>query len=308
MCNIWQIKEHSDIKAEEYLKLPGTLKDVNISGGEPFMRPDILEVFKNIKIACPKARYIISSNGLAPHLIQQRITEILPIEPNIGVAISLDGLGKIHDQVRGIDGAYEKVLQTIKILKTAGVKYIKLAYTLTNDNLAEMTKVFDLSRELKVDFTMAAMQNSDVYFGNKENKLEQDPEQLKQAFYYVIKKQLQSWRPKQWGRAYFTYGLYQFIIGQGRKLPPEAGNEHFFLDPNGDIYPSVVDAENMGNLTAIKNFSDLWCSEKNLALRKELITGLAKPSWMICTARTAIKKHPFSVGWWIIKNKIKLSS
>lgn len=305
MCNIWQIKEHSDISASEYLKLPNTLKDINISGGEPFMRTDILEVFKNVKNACPQARYVISSNGLAPNLIQQKITEILKIEPNIGVAISLDGLGEIHDRVRGIPGAYEKVLKTIEILKNAGVKYIKLAYTLTNDNLEEMIKVFDLSKKLKVDFTMAAMQNSDVYFGNKENKLHQDPQNLKQAFFYVIKKQLQSWHPKQWGRAFFTYGLYQFIIGKGRKLPPEAGNEHFFLDPNGDVYPSVVDAQNMGNITEVKNFSHLWCSEKNLALRNNLINGLAKPSWMICTARTAIKKHPLSVGWWIIKNKIK---
>ncbi len=307
MCSIWQIKDHQEIPAQTYLKLPATLKDINISGGEPFMRADIVEVVKNIKTACPNARYVISSNGLAPVLIQQKIIEILKIEPNVGVAISLDGIGQIHDQVRGIPGAYEKVLQTVEILKKAGVKYIKLAYTLTNDNLEEMTKVFNLSKKLNVDFTMAAMQNSDVYFGNKENKLHQDPQKLKQAFYYVIKKQLQSWHPKQWGRAFFTFGLYQFIIGKGRKLPPEAGNQHFFLDPHGVIYPSVVDNQNMGSLALASSFEQIWCSVKNNTLRKELKNGLAKPSWMICTARSAIKKHPFFVGGWILKNKIKFS-
>ncbi len=305
MCNIWQIKEHSDINSAEYLKLPSSLKDINISGGEPFLREDIEDIIKKIKTAYPRAKLVISSNGLTPNLIQQKITEILKIEPNIGVAISLDGLGKIHDQIRGIENAYEKTLETVKILQKAGVKHIKLAYTLTNNNLKEMAKVFDLSRALKVDFTMAAMQNSDVYFGNKENKLQQDPQKLEQAFYYVIKKQLKSWYPKQWGRAFFTFGLYKFITDQDRKLPSEAGNEHFFLDPNGDVYPSVVDSQNMGNITTVENFSNLWCSAKNQTLRQDLKNGLAKPSWMICTARTAIKKHPLSVGWWVIKNKIK---
>jgi len=307
MCSIWQIKDHQEIPAQAYLKLPATLKDINISGGEPFMRPDILQVVKNIKTACPKARYVISSNGLAPALIQQQISQILKIEPNMGVAISLDGTGQIHDQVRGMPGAYEKVLATVKILQNAGVKYIKLAYTLTNENLLEMIKVFDLSKKLGVDFTLAAMQSSDVYFGNKENKLEHNPQELKQAFFYVIKKQLQSRHPKQWGRAFFTFGLYQFIIGKGRKLPPEAGSQHFFLDPRGVIYPSVVDNQNMGSLALASSFEQIWCSVENKALKKELKNGLAKPSWMICTVRSAIKKHPFSVGWWILKNKIKFS-
>ena len=59
----------------------------------------------------------------------------------------------------------------------------------------------------------------------------------------------------------------------------------------------------MGNIKQIRNFKQIWYSVKNNELREKLRNGLAKPSWMICTTRTAIKKHLFKVGWWIVKNK-----
>lgn len=305
MCNIWQIKEHTEINSEQFLKLPNSLKDINISGGEPFLRNDLIEIIKNIKQICPKAKIIISSNGILTDLLKNQMAKILDIDKNIGVAISLDGLGAVHDQIRGVSGAYKQILKTISELKILKVKRIKIAFTLTNENLEEMKRVYDLSQKLNIDFTLSAMQSSDIYFGNKKNILNYDKNQLKENFDYIIKKQIKKWSVKQWARSFFTYGLYQFILGQGRKLPAEAGSEHFFLDPNGNIYPSVVDNQVMGNIKDAPNFEQIWCSTKNQKLRLELKNGLAKPSWMICTARTAIKKHPIAVGWWIIKNKIK---
>ncbi|MFH1610739.1 MAG: radical SAM protein, partial [Patescibacteria group bacterium] len=287
MCDIWQIKNHNDMDVSDFLKLPRELKYINISGGEPFLHPKIVEIIQNIKKVCPQSNIIFSSNGLAVELIKQRVKDILKIDPNIGVAISIDGIGKIHDKVRGIDGIYDKALETIEMLKKIGVKSIKVAFTLTNDNLDEMKKVFDLSRELGVEFTMSAMQNSDIYFGNKKNVLEYDKNKLKNYFDYIIKKELKTWSIKKWVRAYYVNGLYFFLIGKGRKLPIEAGHTHFFVDPQGDIYPSVVDNQLMGNISKTKDFKEIWCTDKNNQLRKKLKSGLAQPSWMICTARTA---------------------
>ncbi|MFH1457400.1 MAG: radical SAM protein [Patescibacteria group bacterium] len=303
MCDIWQIKNHEDMAISGFLKLPQELKYINISGGEPFLHPQILEIIQNIKKVCPKSNIIFSSNGLATELIYNKIQEILKIDSNIGVSISIDGIGKTHDQIRGIDGAYDKALQTIYKLKHLEVKKIKIAFTLTNDNLDEMKKVFDLSCELGVEFTMSAMQNSDIYFGNKKNVLEYDKNKLQNYFDYIIKKELKTWSLKKWARAYYVNGLYFFLIGKGRKLPIEAGHAHFFMDPNGNIYPSVVDNQLMGNLSEVDNFKEIWCVDKNNKLRKKLKNGLAQPSWMICTARTAIRRHPIKVGLWVLKNK-----
>ncbi len=304
MCDIWQLQNISEISAEDFLRLPKSLKDINISGGEPFLRQDISGVIKNIKQACPHAKLVISSNGLATEIVKNKMGEILKIDKNVGVAISIDGVGEVHDKIRGFEGACNKALNTLEVLKTLGVRHIKIAFTITNDNLEEMKKVYDLSRKLDVEFTLAAMQGSDIYFGGKNtNILKYKSDELKREFAYIIKNELKGWPSKKWVRAYFADGLYNFITHQGRALPIEAGHLHFFLDPQGNVYPSVVDSQSMGNITAVEKFEQIWCSEKNNKLKQDLKNGLAKPAWMICTARTAIKKHPFKVGWWIVRNK-----
>ena len=125
---------------------------------------------------------------------------------------------------------------------------------------------------------------------------------MKKEFDFLISEQLKSFSVKKWLRAYYTDGLYKFIVNQNRQLPIEAGRSHFFMDPKGNIYPSVIDNQLMGNVVNFKNFADLWHSTDNQILRKKLKSGLvAKPSWMICTARTAMRQHPFRVGWWLFK-------
>lgn len=307
MCDIWQIKDHSkELNPQEYSKMPSTLKDINISGGEPFLHPNLEEIIKNLKKVCPKANFIFSSNGFAPEIITKKIANILPTLPNLGVSISIDGLEKTHNKVRGIPNGFQKSMQTIEKLKKMGIKNIKLAFTLTNDNLSEMTKVFDLSQKLNIGYTMSAMQNSDIYFGNKKNNLQTNTQELKKSFKYIIRKQLKKNKPKEWARAYYTQGLLDFLLNEHRDLPIEAGQAHFFMDPKGNVYPSVVDSQLMGNLKDYNTFAKLWQNKKNQKLKQELQNGLAKQSWMVCTARTAIKKHPLKVGWWILKNKFKI--
>ncbi len=46
MCFIWKIKDFPQIAPAEYAKLPTTLKDINISGGEPFCVMILLRLFK----------------------------------------------------------------------------------------------------------------------------------------------------------------------------------------------------------------------------------------------------------------------
>ena len=41
MCDIWKIKDASDLNLTDFTKLPSTLLDVNLSGGETFMHVDL---------------------------------------------------------------------------------------------------------------------------------------------------------------------------------------------------------------------------------------------------------------------------
>lgn len=304
MCDIWKIKNSPEISLAELEKLPNSLRDINLSGGEPFLRRDLPDIVAVLKKTCPQARMVISSNGFATDLVLGQMKQILKIKPDIGVAISIDGLGETHDELRGIPGGFEKAIQTVRELKKLGMTNLRLGFTVMNKNTAQMSKVYDLSRKLGVQFTHSFAQSSEIYFGGKQN-VDNNPrrELLNREYNYLIKEELKSWNIKKWLRAYFSFGMYKFITGQEQILSNAPARDFFFVDPSGMIYPSVVHNVILGQMKEIKDFKAFWQSEDMEEKRKQ-VDDLQVPVWMICTTRSAIKKHPFRVGWWILKNKL----
>ena len=287
MCNIWRKNLISSLKADDYNKIPFNLSNINITGGEPFLRSDLEEVLTVISKTSPKAAIIISSNGFATNLIIEKAKRIKKIIPNIGIALSLDGIGKSHDEIRGIPGGFEKVMATIKGLKQVGLKNLRLAFTLGDYNIDELSKVYNLSRSLNIEMTLAAVHSGDNYFDAK-NPIEKKQEMAK-TLDWLIKRELKSFSPKRWLRAYFAFGLRQFILTGKRILPDYSGEYNLFVDPYGDIYPCDISIKKMGNL--INGFDNL-----------EKISMEQDSNWMICTARMAVRKHWLKFIFWLLKN------
>lgn len=302
MCDIWKLKNQPELPSAEFLKLPASLRDINISGGEPFLRLDLPQIVANLKKAAPRVRMIISSNGFATDLIVRQMKEILKIKHDIGVAISIDGIGEMHNQMRGIPGGFDKAVGTVKKLQELGMKNLRLAYTATDMNIEHLSKVYDLSREMGVEFTHSYAQSSEFYFGGKQNVQNPSAESLQRQYEYLIKQELKSFSLKRWLRAYFAYGMCEFVSSRNPVLSDAPGRDFFFLDPNGDIYPSVVHNIKLGNIKEITNFEQFWCSDEIEGKRK-LVDAKNIPVWMICTARSAMRKHPLQVLWWVVKNK-----
>lgn len=290
MCNIWQKINQEEFKPSLLKNLPDNIENINLTGGEPFLRADLEGIIKIIVKTCPKAKIIISSNGFATDLIIGRMKEILKFYPKIGIAISLDAVGKKHEEIRGIAGGFNKALKTIKKLKEIGVKNLKIAFTLGDYNLSELAKVYRLAEKLGLEFSLAAVHSSKNYF-SQENKLNYN-KKVKEVLDWLIRQELKSLNLKKYLRAYFAYGLVKYIKSGRRILPDYSGKLNIFIDPKGDIYPCDTADEKIGDLTA--GFNNLKKSKKNYL------------SWMICTARPAIKKHWLKVGYWILKNKFKL--
>src|SRR4030042_2994035 len=65
MCNIWKSEPLPLLALSEYEKLPDSIKDINLSGGEPFLRQDLVQLVELLISKNPAVRIIISSNGFA---------------------------------------------------------------------------------------------------------------------------------------------------------------------------------------------------------------------------------------------------
>jgi len=115
------------------------------SGGEPLMRPDLLEL---AQYATDKGmRAVISTNGT---LMTKEITAGLKKIGLSYVGVSLDGLQKTHDRFRGSKGAFEKAIKGIRNCREAGIK-VGLRFTVNKHNVADVPDMFDLLRKEKIE-------------------------------------------------------------------------------------------------------------------------------------------------------------
>jgi MoaA/NifB/PqqE/SkfB family radical SAM enzyme len=301
MCNIWQYKGPTPIDAKEYLKLPSSLRMINLSGGEFFLRPDVADVVENMKIACPKAKFKISTNGFAVELTRKRMLEIMErvSKKDIAVVISIDGLEAKQLEVRRIPDGFKRNMETIKMLREIGIDDITIAFTAGDYNIDQLLNMYDLANSLKCEFTVAVLHNSDHYFQIETNKIDQLGK-FREQFMKLARAELKTWSPKRWLRAYFAFGIVNYLISKKRPLPNYGGRKAMFLNPNGVVFPSDVSPKPMGNLTEHATFQELLdTDEARIAATKEADSQ----HWMICTSRTAIISHPIKVISWILKNK-----
>ncbi len=117
---------------------------VLFSGGEPLMRPDLVEL---ADYAVNKGmRAVISTNGT---LITPAMAQSLKAVGLSYVGISLDGLEAVNDRFRGVKGAFRMAMQGIEACQKAGIK-VGLRFTMNRFNAGEIPSMFDLLEQHEI--------------------------------------------------------------------------------------------------------------------------------------------------------------
>ncbi len=301
MCNVWQQpKEELDISLLG--RLPAGLRQVNLSGGETFLRDDLASIVRKIRKACPKIRQVILTNGILLERITGQIKSILREDPHIGVRVSIDGLALAHDSMRGIDGAYIKAIETIRFLKKTGLRDLGLIVTVSDRNADNLKAVYELARQERVKFSFQAIHSSDFYY-HKYNPPLSLSDTLKVQIKSIVADELKSLSLHRLGKAYYYSELMRIAQGGQRAYPCPAAKKFFYLRQNGLIYPCFFLNTTLGNLAEHK-FDDIWHSAQAEEVRKKVLR-CTHNCWLLCTAAPVIKNNPFSAAEWILINKLK---
>lgn len=302
MCNIW--KNPTDIKKEikpDDLRCLPKLKFINLTGGEPFIREDLEEIVRVCYTKSP--RIVISTSGW----YEDRVIALAKKFPNIGIRISIEGLSQKNDELRGREGGFDRGLRTLLRLKEMGLNDIGFGCTISNNNSRDMLSLYQLSKSLGMEFATASFHNS--YYFHKEDNVITNKDEVCENFRTLIEWQLQEKHPKSWFRAYFNMGLINYIEGNRRMLPCEAGTVNFFIDPWGEVYPCNGMEEkywkdSMGNIHDCEDFLTLWNSPKAEQVR-EMVRKCPKNCWMVGTASPVMKKYVKYPAKWALKNKLR---
>ncbi len=136
MCNMWQRKD-PDIPAEKVKEVlssrsvAGSVNNLLLTGGEPSLRQDLPELFDFAFQSLRKLRYAsIFTNSISPKLALETVKRTMarkekarPGDVSFSVTLSLDGVGKSHDRIRGVEGAFGRVMENYLGLKALSVEH-----------------------------------------------------------------------------------------------------------------------------------------------------------------------------------------
>lgn len=308
MCGCWQNPSKS---AEEFdpdilRKLPGGMKRLNITGGEPLLRKDIMRI---VEILDTKTKRLeISTNGF----FDEKIEAIARRFPRITVRVSVEGLPATNDELRGITDGFDHALRTLLRLKRLGVEDIGFAMTVSGDNCRDLLDVYALAASMDVELANAVVHNSFYFF--KEDNVIADPAEVERAMCLFIEALLRSPRRpprkkvKDWFRAYLNLGLLAHVRGEPRPIACGAGTDTFFLDPWGRVLACNGSAEPwiMGDLRT-QSFEEIWSGPTAREIRSR-VASCTRDCWMTGTAVPAMRRRIWVPALWVARAKLRLWS
>jgi MoaA/NifB/PqqE/SkfB family radical SAM enzyme len=124
-----------------------------MSGGEPLLRRDLLEIVRTLKEGCAPLRVFVNTN--AALLTRGRFRELG--EAGVDeVLISLDYPDERHDDYRKIPGLFRRIEALITGLDAASRERIVLTCVLQSDNFGEALKMASLARGWGVHINYSA--------------------------------------------------------------------------------------------------------------------------------------------------------
>lgn len=123
MCFAWEML--NSLKRSEEWQLPEIervaaqfpkLYQVSLTGGEPTLRADLAEIIEIFYRVSGVQRVTIPTNGFYPDRIERLVRRVMESCPGLVLSInmSLDGIGEVHDKIRGLKNSFENLVETYR--------------------------------------------------------------------------------------------------------------------------------------------------------------------------------------------------
>jgi MoaA/NifB/PqqE/SkfB family radical SAM enzyme len=266
----------------------GQLLTLGISGGEPFLRSDIAAVFGLFSGNNDLQDITIPTNALMPARIQAHVREILAQQTRtrVSISLSLDGLGELHDRIRGVPGNFNRVRETYQALVELKREFpqnppiIKVGTVLCNWNIQQIPHLIAWVRDNmhEVDFHNFEIMRGEAMDGRigvpTVDELEWVKPYLFEAWdkyaFYGRRYPIQSWLAM--GLKRFIFTMYIEMLRQRKQLIPcFAARTSAVVDEKGNVYFCEL-RESIGSLRQA-SLQEIWHSEQAERVRASIERG-----------------------------------
>jgi len=299
-CFIWRFHSEntSTRKAEftvaEFAEVFKSLGDapywITLSGGEPFLRTDLPKICEASVNYCHPAIINIPTNGLEYRLIEKSTKAILKKigHTHLVINLSLDGVGKAHDEIRGVPGNFQSLVESYKRLVALKEEWENLTVgihtVVSRFNVHDLLDIYDFSKTLRPDnyITEVAEERSELF--NVGTEISPDPKSYSAAIEELISHMrsdsIDSGRRISKVRSAFRFAYYDIVMRYMREqrqiIPCYAGYASCQITSYGDVWPCCVlgYGKAIGNLREHDyDFEEVWFSKRAEETRKHIKAG-----------------------------------
>ena len=261
-CDVWR-KESDDMSVAEWRQIFANLGHspfyLTFTGGEPFLRADLHEIVTAGTELCRPGVITIPTNGLLTRRIINQVDQICSAAPGsqVGLNLSLDGIGQEHDEIRQVPGNWDRAMETWKGLKSLQANHENLVLSVhtvvSKFNAHRIRDIVDGLAFLEPDSYITEVAEERVELDTVGWDITPDPSDYAPIADYLAARARAVTarglaRVTQAFRAHY-YQLAKRILQEQRQvIPCQAGWASGHIAPNGDVWTCCVRAEPVGNL------------------------------------------------------------
>lgn len=259
ICRIWEKpkgREPSPDDVARFLRDAGSVRWLNLTGGEIFLRDDVEEVCAKAVEAEPRLAVLdFPTTGQRTERIVGAVTRIARLGvPRFFVSVSVEGPPALHDVLRGRPGAYDRMIETYRALRRVRGAKAFLGLTLSDRNADAVDETFRAlaarlpgfsEREVHVNVATT----SGHYYANLGANVRR-PARPCAAIRRVLARRRARLSPTDWLESTYLALVPRHVATGRSPLPCRSLSASVFVAPDGTVHPCTVYARPLGNAWA----------------------------------------------------------
>ncbi|VVB77121.1 Coenzyme PQQ synthesis protein E [uncultured archaeon] len=310
MCNIWKTKPENELTLQEireFARKNTGFRWIELTGGEPFLRNDIVDIVKAFREAC-KGLYIITIpiNSLCDSdMLERKIGQILDAGvPRLSITLSLDGYRELHDRLRGVPGNFDRVMNMARKLKEIQTRrknlFFVFGYTMSKYNEGMLERTYEsVRKELPHvtcdDFHVNLGQSSEMYYRNTDASINPERAEIAGELGWLIKKRRFQIGAIPLIEGVFLKKLVDYVSTGKLPMKSRCLDASLFIDNQGNVFPSIMWNRKIGNIRdSGGDLSKMWHGGEAESVRKDVREGREPTAWTACEAYQAIVGNVWS--------------
>jgi len=259
MCDVWVDQVSNEMTVNDYTAVLSDsvfnkVQHVGLSGGEPTLRNDLIDIVTSVVDSLPSLRSLsITSHGFQVERHKRYLPVISKLCSTKGIGftlnISIDGIGVLHDEVRRVPRGFLKAKETIDYAKQDLKLNVQIQSTISSLNVfgvghiryfAEkngLDVIFRVATEIERLENKSSVNNVMMNFNQKsyladflkDDRTKYSAKSISRRLYY---KRMSDW----------------LIFGGERNMPCYFQKQGLLISSKGDAYMCSVVEDKLGNI------------------------------------------------------------